>query len=34
VFRSGDSADFATTYDVEPTSDGKTMVTARFQPNS
>jgi hypothetical protein len=34
VFRTGDSADFSTTYSVEPTSDGKTMVTARFQPTN
>jgi len=26
-----DATDFSTTYNVEPTNDGKTMVTARFQ---
>src|SRR5258706_6609291 len=29
---SGNVTDFSTTYDVEPASDGKTMITARFQP--
>jgi hypothetical protein len=30
----GYNSDFSTTYSVEPASDGQTMVTARFQPNS
>jgi hypothetical protein len=34
VLIAGYVADILTTYSVEPTSDGKTMVTARFQPNS
>lgn len=31
---SGNVVDFSTTYIVEPANDGKTTVTARFQPNS
>ncbi|MGY4504222.1 hypothetical protein ACVWYH_008179 [Bradyrhizobium sp. GM24.11] len=33
VLISSYASDLLTTYTVEPTTDGKTMVTARFQPN-
>ena len=32
ILLGGNVTDFSTTYDVEPASDGKTMITARFQP--